>query len=198
MINKKEDLNLRCVSGRNTEVVTALISKSKELGLTVNPHLTAYVRECIGVKVNESRRGSYEVDFSTDAHYRNEMKMTELSLSDFDDIEPRVKIDYVKVHCMEAIKAVMEGSKDYWLESGECYVHLNMESSLEEFCRASKQVRVPIEWWEDAKACHDSFKTGFGSQYFHRNEDNDTITIAGEYTRDQLCDLARELLEFND
>ena len=122
----------------------------------------------------------------------------------------RTKVEYEKCefnHAWEALKAFEDGDELYRDKNQ------TLQTEVVEFIKAAsvggigyiltyykadnlyRRIETPIEWWEDAKACHDSFKICFGSQRFHRNEDNDTITIAGEYTRDQLCDLARELLE---
>lgn len=102
----------------------------------------------------------------------------------------RTKVEYVKVHNSEAIKAVMEGSIDYWCELNGSYSNLTMDSSLQEFCSAVHRIETPIEWWEDA------------SEFINQTDDDNCSSIMegklhvnATLTQDQWCDFARILLE---
>ncbi|CAH9011456.1 putative lipocalin family protein [Vibrio phage 199E37-1] len=114
-------------------------------------------------------------------------------------MEKKVRVEYVRVEDKQAWTLVKEFEEgvDFYTCSKGLHTSKNIGNLLSVWRdgKLHRRIETPIEWWEDAKAVHDSFKSGFGSQHFHRNEDNDTITISGEYTREQLCDIARELLE---
>ncbi|AUR86907.1 hypothetical protein NVP1091O_04 [Vibrio phage 1.091.O._10N.286.52.B12] len=123
-------------------------------------------------------------------------------------MEKKVRVEYVKEKSFkEVLKCAIDGEVFYSKDGkGEFKFDVprmsfvnhdgaDMKISNLTYHEFYRRIETPIEWWEGAKSVHDSFKTGFGSQHFHRNEDNDTITISGEYTRGQLCDMARELLE---
>ena len=58
---------------------------------------------------------------------------------------PKLKVEYVKVHNSIAIKAVMEGLKNYWSERNGMHSPLTMESTLSEFCKASRRVETIVD-----------------------------------------------------
>ncbi len=107
----------------------------------------------------------------------------------------RTKVEYVNVHNSEAIKAVMEGSIDYWCEISGSYSNLTMDSSLQEFCCAVHRIETPIEWWEDAN--------DLLGELANLSLDDDGVLqltmgkgqVGFGMSRDKWCDFARILLE---
>lgn len=78
------------------------------------------------------------------------------SLKQYKQPKTKTKFEYVKCHNSKAIKGVMNGDDNYWCKSGESYVHLNMDSPLEQFCRAYRRTEVEIDWRDE---CVSYFKT---------------------------------------
>lgn len=90
----------------------------------------------------------------------------------FNQSKLKTRTEYVKCHQSESIKAVMNGSTDYWCKSGRSYVHLNMDSPLEQFCRAYRRTEKEVTWQEVLAA-----KTGWSiddinnyNGYFYHQE----------------------------
>lgn len=61
----------------------------------------------------------------------------------------KYKTSYVKVHNSEAIKAVMEGSEEYYTREGTVYRPLDMYSSLDQLCKAYKKDKQETMWQDE-------------------------------------------------
>jgi hypothetical protein len=76
----------------------------------------------------------------------------EPSKTGVEPVKPRTKVEYEGVHQSVAVKAVLEGGKDYYFKGGDdSYILLTMQSELEKFCRAFKEVETEITWQDELK-----------------------------------------------
>ncbi len=148
---------------------------------------------CGNVWMNMTDSGAHNVNNFTGNKARESFILRAAAL---ETKEPkRTKVEYVKVHNSEAIKAVMEGSIDYWCEINGSYSNLTMDSNLQEFCCAVHRIETPIEWWEDANDL-------LGELANLSLDDDGVLQLTMEkgqvgfgMSRDKWCDFARILLE---